>query len=196
MTMCERKINLQGLLVHQSLAERNVSAALEKENVCEGKRREMSVHCLASYYTAQALICIPLQLMLSRMIVVGMLVATMMVMMMVMMVIMVMMMVMMMLAAMMCLPWPLCIPDNFHHNAYLVHTLTATPPHQQCATTWKKNIVNIQQYPAVVEHSHKIEERIVFIQLACGCENGEAWLRMIENGAFLLPWLISKCSRD
>ena len=156
--MCERKINLQGLLVHQSLAERNVSAALEKENACEGKRREMSVHCLASYYTAQALICIPLQLMLSRMIVVGMLVATMMVMMMVMV-------VMMMLAAMMCLPWPLCIPDNFHHNAYLVHTLTATPPHQQCATTWKKNIINIQQYPAVVEHSHKIERRIILIQL-------------------------------
>ena len=155
MTICGRKINLQGLLVHQSLAERNVSAALEKENACEGKRREMSVHCLASYYTAQALICIPLQLMLSRMIVVGMLVVTMMVMMvvMVMMVMMIVMMVMMMmLTAMVCLPWPLCIPDNFHHNAYLVHTLTATPPHQQCATTWKKNIINIQQYPAVVEH--------------------------------------------
>ena len=158
-TMCGRNINLQGLLVHQSLAERNVSAALEKENACEGKRREMSVHCLASYYTAQALICIPLQLMLSRMIVVGMLVVTMMVMMVVMMVVVtmmvmmiVMMVMMMMLTAMVCLPWPLCIPDNFHHNAYLVHTLTATPPHQQCATTWKKNIINIQQYPAVVEH--------------------------------------------
>ena len=98
-TMCGRNINLQGLLVHQSLAERNVSAALEKENVCEGKRREMSVHCLASYYTAQAPICIPLQLMLSRMIVVGMLVVTMMVMMVVMMVVMVMMVTRIMVAA-------------------------------------------------------------------------------------------------
>ena len=101
MTMWGRKIDLQGLLVHQSFAERNVSAALEKENACEGKRREMSVHCLASYYTAQALICIPLQLMLSRMIVVGMLVVTMMVMMVVMMVVMVMMVMMIVMMVMM-----------------------------------------------------------------------------------------------
>ena len=67
------------------------------------KRREVSVHCLGhAYYTTQALICIPLQLMISMMALVVM------VMMMTMIVL-----TMAVLMAMMC--FPLCITDIFYN---------------------------------------------------------------------------------
>ena len=128
-TMCERKINLQGLLVHQSLAERNVSAALEKENACEGKRREMSVHCLASYYTAQALICIPLQLMLSRMILPVTWVMMVMTLMMMMMGV-----SMTMLAAMMCVLAIMHIQTTFT-------TMHISSTHIDCQDTTRKKCI-------------------------------------------------------